>query len=53
MNHDGSLPRGVKIVPFYDRMALVHVTTHTVLENLVLRLFTGFLDPVDISRRFA
>jgi heavy metal efflux system protein len=35
MNGDGSLPRGVKIVPFYDRMALVHVTTHTVLENLV------------------
>ena len=35
MNHDGSLPPGVKIVPFYDRMSLVHVTTHTVLENLL------------------
>ena len=35
MNHDGSLPPGVKVVPFYDRMGLVHVTTHTVLENLV------------------
>jgi cobalt-zinc-cadmium resistance protein CzcA len=35
MNHDGSLPPGVKAVPFYDRMNLVHVTTHTVLENLV------------------
>ena len=35
MNHDGSLPPGVKVVPFYDRMSLVHVTTHTVLENLL------------------
>jgi heavy metal efflux system protein len=35
MNRDGSLPRGVKVVPFYDRMSLVHVTTHTVLENLI------------------
>ena len=35
MNHDGSLPPGVKVVPFYDRMSLVQVTTHTVLENLV------------------
>jgi cobalt-zinc-cadmium resistance protein CzcA len=35
MNHDGSLPPGVKVVPFYNRMSLVHVTTHTVLENLI------------------
>jgi cobalt-zinc-cadmium resistance protein CzcA len=35
MNQDGSLPPGVKVVPFYDRMSLVHVTTHTVLENLL------------------
>ncbi len=35
MNSDGSLPPGVKIVPFYDRMSLVQVTTHTVLENLL------------------
>lgn len=35
MNHDGSLPPGVKIVPFYDRTGLVQVTTHTVLHNLV------------------
>ncbi|MBV8619661.1 MAG: efflux RND transporter permease subunit [Curvibacter sp.] len=35
MNHDGSLPAGVHIVPYYDRTGLVGVTTHTVLENLV------------------
>jgi heavy metal efflux system protein len=35
MNSDGSLPTGVKIVPFYDRTTLVNVTTHTVLHNLI------------------
>ena len=30
MNRDGSLPPGVRIVPFYDRGSLVDVTTHTV-----------------------
>ena len=43
MNHDGSLPRGVKIVPFYDRTSLVHVTTHTVLHNLVFGCLLVFL----------
>jgi len=35
MNTDGTLPPGVKIVPFYDRLSLVAVTTHTVLHNLI------------------
>ncbi|MBV8538211.1 MAG: efflux RND transporter permease subunit, partial [Alphaproteobacteria bacterium] len=35
MNRDGSLPPGVKVVPFYDRTTLVNVTTHTVIHNLV------------------
>jgi cobalt-zinc-cadmium resistance protein CzcA len=35
MNHDGTLPPGVKLVPYYDRASLVSVTTHTVLHNLV------------------
>jgi len=35
LNHDGSLPPGVKVVPFYDRSKLVAVTTHTVLHNLI------------------
>jgi cobalt-zinc-cadmium resistance protein CzcA len=30
------LPPGMDIVPYYDRGALVKVTTHTVLENLVV-----------------
>jgi cobalt-zinc-cadmium resistance protein CzcA len=35
LNGDGTLPPGVKIVPYYDRSSLVSVTTHTVLHNLV------------------
>lgn len=35
MNLDGSLPPGVKIVPFYDRTTLVDITTQTVIHNLV------------------
>ena len=35
MNGDGSLPPGVKVVPFYNRSALIAVTTHTVLHNLL------------------
>jgi cobalt-zinc-cadmium resistance protein CzcA len=30
------LPPGVKIVPFLDRSDLLHLTTHTVLENLTI-----------------
>jgi cobalt-zinc-cadmium resistance protein CzcA len=36
LNRDGSLPPGVKLVPYYDRTSLVNVTTHTVLHNLIL-----------------
>jgi heavy metal efflux system protein len=43
MNHDGSLPPGVKIVPFYDRTSLVNVTTHTVLHNLLFGCILVFL----------
>ena len=32
--NDHILPPGVKIVPFIDRSALIHFTTHTVLHNL-------------------
>ena len=34
INHDGTLPPGVKVVAYYDRGSLVEVTTHTVLHNL-------------------
>ena len=35
INTDGSLPPGVKLVPFYDRTTLVAVTTSTVMHNLI------------------
>ncbi len=35
INTDGSLPPGVKLVPFYDRSSLVAVTSSTVLHNLI------------------
>jgi cobalt-zinc-cadmium resistance protein CzcA len=43
LNHDGSLPPGVRIVPFYDRSSLVAVTTHTVLQNLIFGCLLVFL----------
>jgi len=33
------LPPGVKVVPFLDRSDLLHLTTHTVLENLTIGIF--------------
>ena len=35
LNTDGSLPPGVKLVPYYDRTALISVTSKTVLRNLM------------------
>jgi cobalt-zinc-cadmium resistance protein CzcA len=43
MNHDGSLPRGVRLVPIYDRGSLVDITTHTVLHNLAFGCLLVFL----------
>src|SRR6516162_7141064 len=43
MNRDGSLPRGVRIVPYYDRSSLIAVTTHTVLYNLLFGCLLIFL----------
>jgi cobalt-zinc-cadmium resistance protein CzcA len=43
MNTDGSLPPGVRIVPYYDRTSLVAVTTHTVLHNLIFGCALVFL----------
>ena len=43
INSDGSLPAGVKLVPFYDRTTLVAVTTSTVLHNLVYGCLLIFL----------
>jgi heavy metal efflux system protein len=43
MNKDGSLPPGVKVVPFYDRGSLIALTTHTVLHNLIFGCLLVFL----------
>jgi cobalt-zinc-cadmium resistance protein CzcA len=43
LNHDGSLPPGVKVVPFYDRSLLIALTTHTVLHNLIFGCLLVFL----------
>ena len=43
INSDGTLPPGVKLVPFYDRTSLVSMTTHTVLHNLLFGCLLVFL----------
>jgi cobalt-zinc-cadmium resistance protein CzcA len=43
INTDGTLPPGVKVVTYYDRGALVDVTTHTVLHNLVFGCLLVFV----------
>jgi heavy metal efflux system protein len=43
LNRGGALPPGVKVVPYYDRLSLVGVTTHTVLENLLLGCLLVFI----------
>jgi cobalt-zinc-cadmium resistance protein CzcA len=43
MNHDGSLPPGVKLLPIYDRGSLIDVTTHTVFRNLAVGCLLVFL----------
>jgi cobalt-zinc-cadmium resistance protein CzcA len=43
LNSDGSLPPGVRIVPYYDRSTLVDVTTHTVLHNLIFGCLLVFV----------
>jgi len=43
MNSDGTLPSGVKVVPYYDRSVLVGVTTHTVIHNLIFGCVLVFL----------
>jgi heavy metal efflux system protein len=43
INSDGTLPPGVKIVPFYERTTLVAVTTKTVMHNLVFGFILIFV----------
>jgi cobalt-zinc-cadmium resistance protein CzcA len=43
LNTDGTLPKGVQIVPFYDRGDLVGVTVNTVLHNMMFGITLIFL----------
>jgi heavy metal efflux system protein len=43
MNHDGSLPPGVKLRVIYDRGNLISLTTRTVLRNLIFGCLLVFL----------
>jgi heavy metal efflux system protein len=43
INTTGMLPKGYKIVPYYDRTGLVYTTLRTVLENLSLGMVLVFL----------
>src|SRR5262245_56218892 len=43
INSDGSLPPGVKIVPFYERTSLVAVTTATVTHTLIFGFILIFV----------
>src|ERR1700683_1804650 len=43
LNSSTILPKGYKVVPFYDRTELVSTTLHTVFENLSLGMLLVFL----------
>jgi cobalt-zinc-cadmium resistance protein CzcA len=43
LNTDGTLPKGVQIVPFYDRGDLVAITVNTVLHNMLFGVVLIFL----------
>ena len=42
LNTTGMLPKGYKVVPYYDRTGLVYTTLRTVLENLLLGMILVF-----------
>lgn len=43
INSSGILPPGVRVVRIYDRSDLIHVTTHTVLHNMVAGILLIFI----------
>src|SRR5271169_4286650 len=43
LNASNIMPRGYRLVPFYDRTNLVETTLHTVLENLTIGMALVFL----------
>src|SRR5208282_534142 len=43
LNTSGILPKGYKVVPYYDRTKLVETTLHTVVENLTIGMALVFM----------
>ena len=43
LNNSNMLPKGYKVVPYYDRRGLVYTTLRTVFENLSLGMLLVFL----------
>jgi heavy metal efflux system protein len=43
LNSNGLMPKGYRIVPYYDRTGLVYTTLRTVLQNLSLGMVLVFL----------
>ena len=43
LNSTGILPHGYRVVPYYDRTGLVHITLRTVFENLGVGIALVFL----------
>ena len=43
LNTSGILPKGYRVVPYYDRTTLVETTLHTVFENLSVGMALVFL----------
>src|SRR5262249_59816162 len=43
LNASNIMPHGYRLIPFYDRTALVQTTLHTVLENLTIGMVLVFL----------
>src|SRR6476660_1240147 len=43
LNTDGTLPKGVQIMPFYDRGDLVAITVRTVMHNMLFGIALIFL----------
>ncbi len=43
INRSGLMPRGYKVIPYYDRTGLVNTTLRTVIENLTIGMALVFL----------
>ncbi len=43
LNTSGILPKGYRVIPYYDRTGLVHMTLRTVMENLSIGMALVFV----------